>query len=474
MAGRDIRRVWSGLTLALQFAVAGGVVILAAALAVGSVVANRIEEAVVRNTANATALYMESFVAPITQDLTQQETLSTRSQKDMAQLLAQTELGRRVVSFKVWRKGGFVLDASNRALIGQSFAVSDNLRAAWGGQVTGEFEDTRDAEDAAEDAMGLPLLEIYAPVRHRTTGEVIAVVEFYEIAETLKDDIQRARALTWLWVVGILGVIGAALFLVVLRGSRTIDAQILALKDMSLRNLALRVQIQHASARSATLGERALRQIGADLHDGPAQLMAFAALRLDALKSQSADDRQRADLAEVAAAVSEAITEIRTLSRGLSVPDLDRRDMGEVLEGLADGHAARTGTAVRMTGGTGDLPDLPPALRLCIYRFVQEGLTNAWRHAGGRGQELRIGIQGGKLQLSVLDEGPGFAPHGPAEGTVAEAESVSTEGPRLGLAGLKDRVEALGGRLDLLARTGPDGLPAKGAELRMTIEISGP
>ena len=471
MATRDIRKVWSGLTLATQFAVAGGVVILAAALAVGSVVANRIEEAVVRNTANATALYMESFVAPITQDLTQQETLSTRSQKDMSELLGQTELGRRVVSFKVWRKGGFVLDASNEALIGQTFAVTDNLRAAWGGQVTGEFEDTRDAEDAAEDALNLPLLEIYAPVRHRTTGEVIAVVEFYEIAETLKRDIQRARALTWAWVIGIMGVIGAALFAVVLRGSRTIEAQIVALKDMSLRNLELRVQIQDASARSATLGERALRQIGADLHDGPAQLMAFAALRLDALKSQSADESQRADLAEVAAAVTEAITEIRTLSRGLSVPDLDRRDMGEVLEGLAAGHAARTGTAVRMTGVAGDLPDLPPALRLCIYRFVQEGLTNAWRHAGGQGQELRIGYLDGKLHLSVLDDGPGFGPKGDAD---APAENLGAEGQRLGLAGLKDRVEALGGRLDLLARSGPDGLPAKGAELRMTIEVAGP
>ena len=146
-----------------------------------------------RNTANATALYMGSFVAPITQDLKQQETLSPRSQKDLSQLLGQTEPGRRVVSFKVWQKGGFVLDFSNQALIGRTFAVTDNLRSAWGGEVTGEFEDTRDAEDAAEDAMNLPLLEIYAPVRHRTTGEVIAVVEFYEIAKTLKRDIQRAR-----------------------------------------------------------------------------------------------------------------------------------------------------------------------------------------------------------------------------------------------------------------------------------------
>lgn len=63
------RKGWAGLSLARQFAIAGGVVMLAATLLVGWFVAGRIEEVVVRNTANATALYMESFVAPLTQDL---------------------------------------------------------------------------------------------------------------------------------------------------------------------------------------------------------------------------------------------------------------------------------------------------------------------------------------------------------------------------------------------------------------------
>ncbi len=463
MTERNGRVGWAGLSLAVQFAVLGGVVILAAALAVGTVVAKRIEEVVVSNTANATALYMESFVAPLTQELTQQETLSDRSKKDISQLLDQTELGRRVVSYKVWRNGGLISDSSNKSIIGQRFDTTENLTGAWSGRVMGDFEDTSDIEDAAERRLGVPLLEIYAPVRNRTTGDVIAVVEFYEIADTLKGDIQRARALTWAWVGGVMGVIWAALFLVVLRGSRTIDEQIVALKDMSVRNLSLRLQIQEASARSATMGERTLRQIGADLHDGPAQYMAFAALRLDALKSQAKDERVKSDLLEIGSAVTEAITEIRNLSRGLSVPDLDRRDMSQVLESLADAHAARTGTAVRISGAETDLPELPSALRLCVYRFVQEGLNNSWRHADGRGQELRIGYHLGKLQLSVLDDGPGFPPGGPID------PKAGSE--RLGLTGLKDRVEALGGRLEFLNRADGDGGAIHGAELRMTIEL---
>ena len=454
------------MSLAKQFASLGGVVIVAAALVVGTLVADRIEGAVVRNTANATALYMESFAAPLMQDLTAQETLSARTQKDIGQMLEGTELGKRVVSYKVWRQSGFIMDASNKALIGQTFEPTDSLRMAWEGEVHGEFDDTNDEEDRAEGALGLPLLEIYTPLRHRETGVVVAVIEFYEVAETLKTDIQTARFWTWAWVIGVMGVIWGALFLVVLRGSRTIDAQIVALRDMSVRNLALRLQIQEASARSATMGERALRQIGADLHDGPAQLMAFAALRLDALKSRAPDAALRADLVEVGGAVTEAITEIRNLSRGLSVPDLDRRDMRDVLESLADAHAARTGTAVRITGAQTELPDLPAAVRLCIYRFVQEGLNNAWRHAGGRGQELLLAVEEGRLRLSVLDRGPGVS------GAALGGATVGNQ--HLGLIGLRDRVEALGGRLSLTNRTDPDmgGAPA-GADLRMTIEVKG-
>ena len=458
---------WAGLSLARQFALAGGVVILAAALIVGSVVAERIQEVVVRNTANATALYMESFVAPLTQELTQQENLSARSRKGISDLLAQTELGRRVVSFKVWRPGGLILEASNKDLEGKTFEVTENLRLAWNGEVRADFENTNDAEDQAEAALNLPLLEIYTPIRNHSTGEVIAVVEFYEVAETLRDDIARARALSWLWVGGIMALIGGTLFLIVLRGSRTIDQQILELRAMSVRNLALRLQIQEASARAATTGERALRQIGADLHDGPAQLMAFAALRLDVLKARVQGDQAKADLAEVSGAVSQAITEIRNLSRGLSVPDLDRRDMRGILTGLADAHAARTGTSVLVTGVDADLPVLPAAVRLCVYRFVQEGLNNAWRHAGGRGQELRLSFSDGKMRLSVLDDGPGFAIGGPS------VASESTQ--RLGLLGLKDRVEALGGQLEFLKRTipaTPDNPGGRaGAELRMTMDL---
>lgn len=459
MSDQGAARGWTGLSLAAQFAFAGSLVFLGAAIAVGLLVAERIERVVVQNTAHATAFYMESIVGPLTQNLTQHDTLSSRTQKGLSEILAESTIGATVISFKVWRPGGLIIDSSDKGLIGKRFPMTENLTRAFGGEVAGEFEDHGDEEDAAEAALGLPLLELYTPVRNPANGDVIAVVELYQMAEDLKQAILRARLQTWAWVVGILAMIFAALFLIVLRGSRVIDAQFVILREMSDRNVALRLQIQGASERAATGAERMLRQIGAELHDGPAQLMAFAALRLDSLASRHAKQDSAADLAAVKAAVSEAITEIRNLARGMSVPDLDRREMVEVLQGLAQAHAARSGTEVLFTPSPGALPDLPAALRLCIYRFVQEGLNNSWRHAAGKGQELRISQSGGILRVSVLDRGPGFAASYPSRADEQEHH--------LGLVGLTDRIEALGGRLECLER-GPDG---PGAELRMTIGV---
>jgi signal transduction histidine kinase len=451
------RKGWSGLSLARQFALAGGVVMLVATGLVGWFVAGRIEEVVVRNTANATALYMESFVAPLTQDLGHADNLSDESRARIGALLESTALGRRVVSFKIWRQGGFLADASNVALVGRTFPLTENLKLAWAGEVRADFEDTGDPEDKDENALGVPLLEIYSPIRDVKTGRVIAVAEFYEVATQLKSDLARARLASWATVALVMLVIGASLFAIVLRGSRTIDRQLAALTELSARNVALRLRVQGAAARFAAMNDQTLRRIGADLHDGPAQQMGFAALRLDALRQAVGTDRGTA-VDEVARAVKDAISEIRTISRGLSLPDIDRRSLPELVQRLAEAHKARTGVDVAVSCRIPPGIELPEAAKICIYRFVQEGLNNGWHHAEGKEQSVDLMIEGDDLRLVVADRGPGFAAPPPGAGA---------DGTTLGLAGLGDRVESLGGQL--LARNRAGG----GAELVMTLDLRG-
>lgn len=457
-AGRWSDWQWENLSLARQFALAGGTVMLVAVLAVGLWVSRRIEDVTVRNTANATALYMESFVSPLLQELTARDSLSPETRLEVAKLLDDTALGQRVVSFKLWRRDGLLVDATNAALVGQRFELTQNLRLAWDGEVRADLEQTRDAEDVAEDAMGVPLLEIYTPIRDVRTGEVIAVAEFYELASELKSDLVKARLASWAAVATVMAAIGMSLFAIVLRGSWTIDRQIAELKSLSARNFALRIRAQGAAGRVAAMNDSTLKQIGADLHDGPAQLLGFAALRLDALRAQNRDGTAQEDLDQVERAVRDAMGEIRSIARGLSLPEIEQRPLADLLQTLAHNHSERTGTEVAFTAKGGGGADLSAAVKTCVYRVAQEGLTNAWRHGGGVGQELSLQIDRDILTLTVRDRGPGF-PGGPSDDAEGEAG--------MGLAGLKDRVESLGGRIETGNR------PGGGAELHLVLDLRG-
>ena len=449
---------WLQMSLAQQFALAGGLVMLLAAVVVGLWVSSRIEEVVVRNTANATALYMESFISPLSQDLATQDQISPDNLAALEKLLVETPLGRRVLTFKIWVTGAKVVASSDPDIVGKTFETTDSLRQAWQGEVSAGFNALSDIEDEAEAALGVPLLEIYSPIRAKGTGEIIAIAEFYEKATQLEADLIKARLASWAAVALVMAAIWASLFAIVLRGSRTIDRQFEALSDMAARNVSLRLKVQSAAGRFSALNDQALRRIGADLHDGPAQLMGFAALRLDALRKVVPKDAARAEIDQIEAAIRDAIKDIRNISRGVSLPDIDRKPIAEVIHGLVDAHAGRTGSEVTLTVDLGRREDLPLAVKICVGRVIQEGLTNAWRHAAGAGQAVTVGLTGDVLQVEVRDRGPGLQ-SAPKDGDLYG----------LGLAGLSGRVESLGGTLTLRNRR--DGLT--GTELAMMIDLRG-
>lgn len=451
---------WRNAALATQFAVAGGIVMLVAMLVVGQWVAARISETVIRNWANATALYMESFISPLSQDLADSDELSPLAHRALDEVFTSTSLGARVVSYKIWKEQGRIIDASDHALLGRQFPVGPELRAAWAGEVSASLADLTEQENAGEAALGVPLLEIYSPIREVWSGRVIGVVEFYERADALVADLTQARRRSWGAVAAVFGAIGLVLWGIVARGSRLIVAQaaelqqqVAELAELSAHNTALRLRVQGAAGRISALHDQVLRQVGADLHDGPAQQLAFAALRMDSLAPHLASDGAPL-LAEMERAVKDAIREIRSISRGVALPDIAERCPCAFIADLAETHRARSGTDVEVTCLADDLPPLDAAVKTCLYRFVQEGLTNAWRHAEGREQAVWLGRVGDRLVLCVTDRGPG-----PGTRISGNADGG------LGLAGLRDRVEALGGLFDIRARDGG------GTELSMELQL---
>jgi signal transduction histidine kinase len=442
-------RVWGRLSLAQRFALTGGVVMLLCMGALGYWVAERIEEGVTRNTANATALYVESVIAPLSQELRRAAGLSPTATRALDEVLSSTPLGRRVVSFKIWQDGGRIIYASNPDLAGRTFAPTPDLEAAWAGHVVANFDQLGDDEDAEERATGLPLLEIYSPVREVWSGEVIAVAEFYEEAQDLEANIRAARLQSWLIVGAVIAATAAALFGIVLSGSRTIEQQRLALQSrvgelaaLVAQNQALRLRVQKASSRTAELNEQYLRRISAELHDGPAQLLGFAALRVESIEDLADRGRRAEEIGRIRSALNDALRDLRAICTGLALPEIDGMSLAEVLDSVVRAHRQRTGAAVELTID-GDLAGarLPKSLRICVYRFVQEGLNNAWRHASGVPARVYAEVSDDVLSLAVEDDGPGLA-------------GAPARGERLGLSGLQERVESLGGEFRIESRAG--------------------
>ena len=199
-----------------------------------------------------------------------------------------------------------------------------------------------------------------------------------------------------------------------------------------------------------------MRRIGADLHDGAAQYLAYAALRLDNLRDKMGEGPAAGELDAVTDAVSHAMTEVRALSRGLSLPEMTNRPLVAVVQSAAEAHEVRTGHAVTVHTDCPGEPAMTQAARICVFRFVQEGLNNASRHADGVGLTVRLACRDQSVTLAVRDAGPGLP--------VPQADASGG----LGLSGLRDRVESLGGTFTISSH------PQDGTEIMMTLETGTP
>ncbi len=285
----DYLQYWRKLSLALQFFIAGGIGLLLVMLVVGLWVTSQIREGVMRNSAATTALYVDSVIAPLLPDMRTSRELSDTVKRALDETLGQGALGKRLVSFKLWRRDGMILYAKDTALIGKLFEPNANLVAAFGGNVVAEYNDLDDDPESHEEKrVNAPLFEIYNPVREPWSGEVVAVSEFYEIADDFQTTLNAALWSSWLVVAGATATALALLSGIVFRGSHTIqtqraalEAKVSELQSALSQNSSLRQRVQRASRRATAINERYLRRIGADLHDGPAQLVALAALRMD-------------------------------------------------------------------------------------------------------------------------------------------------------------------------------------------------
>ena len=195
--------------------------------------------------------------------------------------------------------------------------------------------------------------------------------------------------------------------------------------ELERRHQALALRRSRTRVIEAADSER--RRVGRNLHDGAQQrLLAVSNLLKLAERKLGAGD-EAADVLRLAGdELDEAQAELRGLARGLHPVALSERGLHSALASLT------VGCEVPVTLDVG-VPELPEQVELAAYFIVSESLTNANKYAGAGAIEIRVAPEAGAVLVEIVDDGRGGAD--PASGT--------------GLCGLVDRVEALGGRLEV-------------------------
>lgn len=452
------RKRWRGMSLFRQFLVASTIVPCLGMIALGFWICDRIEDGVVQSVAATSAIYTDALISPHVQELARADTIGSEERNMLDGLLAPGLTGKHITAINIW-KGDTVVYSTDKSLEGRSFASTENRMRAQQGEVTVEYKDQQDSESAGDKTPNLPILEFYAPIRQDQSTKIIALAETYEYVPALQERLAAARLKSWV------AVLIAAIFfialqaIVVKRGSRTIEYQRTVLKDrvealsQSLsENEELRRGASEANRRVSEINERFLQRLGTDLHDGPVQLLGMSLLRLDSLAHTVSKattvirDDANEDVTVIREAINEALDEIRSVSGGLAPPEVEHMPLSGVLEMAAKRHRRRTGSAVAIR--LNKLPgEVPFPVKVCLYRFAQEGLNNAFRHASGEGQIIAASYSDPLLEVTVADSGPGF------DVAQSRADMVSMTGGQ-GLLGLRDRVESLGGKFAIVSKPG--------------------
>jgi signal transduction histidine kinase len=171
----------------------------------------------------------------------------------------------------------------------------------------------------------------------------------------------------------------------------------------------LAVELQESRQRIVSAREEERRRLRRDLHDGLGPALAALALQAQAARELLPSEPERSDqlLEELTTGTQEAIADIRRVVYALRPPALD--DLG-LLSALEEQFAQYREASLQFSVDLpAQLPPLPAAVEVAVFRITQEALTNIIRHAGATCCQLRLSVSH-ELRLDIVDDGRGIPP----------------------------------------------------------------
>ncbi len=444
------------ISLRTRFAVAGGALMLTAMVLGGLYITQTATQKSIESAAASTGLLVSRLLDPYVDELSDAGSLSTIGHDSLDMVLGSSHLSARFPHLDIWNESGTIIYSRSDDIIGVNFAFSAALRSALAGEISARFTDLGAGEHLIRNFKE-QFLEIYIPLRDSASGEIVAVAEIHEVTDQLDAKITFIQRQVWLVLGFSTLLLMGSLYGIVAHGTRTIAVQHerlqrqfgeLRLAHEQIEQLNRRVR--KASRQFARNNERLMKQVGADLHDGPAQLIALAAMKVGRITELEIED-QHAETIRMKSLLDEALSEIRAISKGLMLPEIQEMQIEAVIQRAVSLHELRTGTAVRHEI-IGDSDVFPAAVNVCVFRFIQEGLSNAFWHAGGQDQTIVCRVSVRDVTVSVSDSG-------------GERPTADRPGGGLGLGAMRDRVESLGGSMDIAL------VPEGGTRVSITLPI---
>ncbi|RYG58159.1 MAG: hypothetical protein EON56_00510 [Alphaproteobacteria bacterium] len=433
-----LKRLWRELSLAQKFSLAGISATLLAMLLCGTLTTTIMADALVHRHATTLATALHPSIAPLVPDLEVAGAVGSAARTRLDALMKSTAIAERFPHLDVWRSDGTIIYSSLQGVESQRFPLLETVSAAFAGHIQAEFSDMEQAEFRAH-GFARDFVEIYFPLRS-TDGEIMAVAQVREFTLPLESELWDLTISTWIAVAVTSGLALALLYGTVKDGSLTIERQRRTLvrrlvdsRKQAQRNRVLKEEAQRVSLSITRLTDEHLLTIGTDLHDGPAQSMGLAILKVEQAR-RTLDRLQREGvLQEIESALGEALDELRSIARGLVLPDIDKLNLESVIWQAVSLHTRRTGAVVNHDIEVGNFYP-PRALGVCAFRFVQEGLNNALHHGLPEGISVAATLAGSLLKLVVLNQ------YVPGAQGVSELHRNG-----LGLSGLRARVHSIGG-----------------------------
>jgi len=219
----------------------------------------------------------------------------------------------------------------------------------------------------------------------------------------------------------------------------------------------LQEQLRRLSRQILSAQEDERKKISRELHDVIAQTLTGINIRLAALKKEAALNTKGLDrnIAQTQRLVEKSVNIVHRFARELRPAVLDDLGLIPALHSFMKGFTARTGVRTRLTAFAG-VEQLDTARRTVLFRVAQEALTNVARHAQAGHVELSIQKMPHHICMKIKDDGKSFS---------VERALHAKGAKRLGLLGMRERLEMVGGNFGVESR------PGKGTTIQAQIPL---